>query len=141
MALYVIIIMVIGVKVLTLKQPWATLVAEGIKKYEFRTWKTNYRGKVLIHAGAGIDKKELARFKDLNLEYPSKKIIAEVEIKDCLELDDKLNDEIIQENNIAYGSKKRTGYAWKLGNVKKIDVDKEINGKLGLWNIDLEHLD
>lgn len=128
-------------KVLTLKQPWATLVAEGIKKYEFRTWKTNYRGKVLIHAGAGIDKKELARFKDLNLEYPSKKIIAEVEIKDCLELDDKLNDEIIQENNIAYGSKKRTGYAWKLGNVKKIDVDKEINGKLGLWNIDLEHLD
>lgn len=140
MALYVIIITVIGVKVLTLKQPWATLVAEGIKKYEFRTWKTNYRGKVLIHAGAGIDKKELARFKDLNLEYPSKKIIAEVEIKDCLELDDKLNDEIIQENNIAYGSKKRTGYAWKLGNVKKIDVDKEINGKLGLWNIDLEHL-
>lgn len=128
-------------KVLTLKQPWATLVAEGIKKYEFRTWKTNYRGKVLIHAGAGIDKKELARFKDLNLEYPSKKIIAEVEIKDCLELDDKLNDEIIQENNIAYGSKKRTGYAWKLGNVKKIDIDKEINGKLGLWNIDLEHLD
>lgn len=128
-------------KVLTLKQPWATLVAEGIKKYEFRTWKTNYRGRVLIHAGAGIDKKELARFKDLNLEYPSKKIIAEVEIKDCLELDDKLNDEIIQENNIAYGSKKRTGYAWKLGNVKKIDVDKEINGKLGLWNIDLEHLD
>lgn len=128
-------------KVLTLKQPWATLVAEGIKKYEFRTWKTNYRGRVLIHAGAGIDKKELARFKDLNLEYPSKKIIAEVEIKDCLELDDKLNDEIIQENNIAYGSKKRTGYAWELGNVKKIDVDKEINGKLGLWNIDLEHLD
>ena len=93
-------------KVLTSKQPWATLVAEGIKKYEFRTWKTNYRGRVLIHAGAGIDKKELARFKDLNLEYPSKKIIAEVEIKDCLEVDYKLNDEIIQENNIAYGSKK-----------------------------------
>ena len=128
-------------KVLTLKQPWATLVAEGIKKYEFRTWKTNYRGRVLIHAGAGIDKKELARFKDLNLEYPSKKIIAEVEIKDCLEVDDKLNHEIIQENDIAYGPKKRTGYAWELGNVKKIDVDKEINGKLGLWNIDLEHLD
>lgn len=140
MALYVIIIMVIGVKVLTLKQPWATLVAEGIKKYEFRTWKTNYRGKVLIHAGAGVDKKELSRFKDLNLEYPSKKIIAEVEIEDCLELDDKLNDKIIQENNIAYGSKKRTGYAWKLKNVKKMDINKEINGKLGLWNIDLEHL-
>ena len=128
-------------KVITLKQPWATLVAEGIKKYEFRTWKTNYRGKVLIHAGAGIEKKELIKFKDLNLEYPSKRIIAEVEIEDCLELDDALNDKIISENNIAYGSKKRTGYAWKLKNAKKINIDKEINGKLGLWNIDLDHLD
>ena len=73
-------------KVLTLKQPWATLVAEGIKKYEFRSWKTNYRGKILIHAGTGIDKKELEKYKDLNLEFPSKRILAEVEIEDCLEL-------------------------------------------------------
>ena len=123
-------------KVLTLKQPWATLVSEGIKEYEFRSWKTNYRGKVLIHAGAGIDEKEMERFKDLNLKYPSKRIIAEVEIEDCLELDDKLNQKIISENNIAYGSKIRTGYAWKLKNVKKIKSNKEINGKLGLWNID-----
>ncbi len=128
--------MVIILKVLTLRQPWATLVAEGIKKYEFRSWKTNYRGKVLIHAGAGVDKKDMERFKELNLEFPSKKIIAEVEIEDCLELDDKLNNEIIAENNIAYGSKVRSGYAWKLKNVKKIKSDKIINGKLGLWNID-----
>ena len=125
-------------KVLTLKQPWATLVAEGIKKYEFRTWKTNYRGKVLIHAGAGVDKKELDKFKNLDLKYPSKKILAEVEIEDCLELDDELNKKIIGEKNIAYGSKYRTGYAWKLKNIKKINIDKTINGKLGLWNIDFK---
>ncbi|MDD7629960.1 MAG: ASCH domain-containing protein [bacterium] len=128
-------------KVLTLKQPWATLVAEGIKKYEFRSWKINYRGKVLIHAGVGIDKEEMKKFKNLNLEFPSRRILAEVEIEDCLELDDNLNKKIISENNIAYGSKYRTGYAWKLKNVKKINVDKEINGKLGLWNIDLKDLD
>lgn len=128
-------------KVITLKQPWATLVAEGIKKYEFRTWKTNYRGKVLIHAGAGIEKKELDKFKELDLEYPSKRILAEAEIEECLELDDKLNNKIIRENNLAYGSKRRTGYAWKLKNIKKINVDKEINGQLGLWNIDLKDLD
>ncbi len=124
-------------KVLTLKQPWATLVAEGLKKYEFRTWKTNYRGKILIHAGAGIDKKAMEKFKDLNLVYPSKKIIAEVLITDCLELDDALNRKIISENSIVYGNKFRTGYAWKLSNVKKVYIDKSINGKLGLWNIDL----
>lgn len=127
-------------KIITLKQPWATLVAEGIKKYEFRSWKTNYKGKILIHAGAGVDKKEMERFKDLNLEYPAKRIIAEVEIEDCLELDDELNNKIISENNIAYGSKRRTGYAWKLSNVKKIKFDKEVNGQLGLWNYDLKKI-
>ena len=124
-------------KVLTLKQPWATLVAEGIKKYEFRSWKPNYRGKILIHAGTGIDKKELEKYKDLNLEFPSKRILAEVEIEDCLELNDELNKNIIAEKNIAYGSKYRTGYAWKLTNSKKINYDKEVKGQLGLWNIDL----
>ena len=128
-------------KVLTLKQPWATLVAEGIKKYEFRSWKINYRGKVLIHAGVGIDIEEMEKFKNMNLEFPSRRILAEVEIEDCLELDDNLNKKIINENNIAYGSKHRTGYAWKLKNVKKLDINKEVNGKLGLWNINLEDLD
>lgn len=124
-------------KVLTLKQPWATLVAEGIKKYEFRSWKTNYRGKILIHAGAGVDKEGMEQVKGLNLKYPSKKIIACVDIVDCLELDDSLNNQIINENNISYGKKYRTGYAWKLDNVKLISIDKEINGKLGMWNVEI----
>lgn len=122
-------------KVLTLRQPWATLVAEGVKKYEFRSWKTKYRGKVLIHAGAGIDKEDMKKYKDLNLDFPSRRIIAVVEIEDCLELDEDLNKKIINEKNIAYGDKIRTGFAWKLNNVKKINYDKEINGQLGLWNI------
>lgn len=126
-------------KVLTLKQPWATLVAEGIKEYEFRSWKTNYRGKILIHAGSGIDKNDMERFRKLNLNFPSKKIMAEVELVDCLELNDELNEKIINENNIAYGSKKRSGYAWKLKNVRKINVEKEIKGQLGLWNIDIDN--
>ena len=27
-------------KVLTIKQPWASLIVDGYKKYEFRSWKT-----------------------------------------------------------------------------------------------------
>ena len=77
------------------------------------------------------------KFKDLNLEFPSKRILAEVELEDCLELNDELNKKIIAEKNIAYGSKYRTGYAWKLTNSKKINYDKDVKGQLGLWNIDL----
>ena len=111
--------MVIKLKVLTLRQPWATLVSEGIKRYEFRSWKTKYRGKVLIHAGTGIDKENVKKYKNMNLEFSSRKILAVVEIEDCLEFDEELNNKIISENNIAYGNKVRTGYAWKLNNIKK----------------------
>ena len=123
-------------KVLTLRQPWATLVAEGIKQYEFRSWTTNYRGKILIHAGVGIDKEDMKKFKNLNLDFPAGKIIAEVELIDCLELEEKLNEKIICENNITYGKKKRSGYAWKIKTIRKIDSDKKIKGQLGLWNYD-----
>ena len=36
------------VKVLTVKQPWASLIVHGIKDIENRSWKTNFRGRVLI---------------------------------------------------------------------------------------------
>jgi hypothetical protein len=37
-------------KVLSIKQPYAMLICAGIKTVENRTWKTDYRGKLLIHA-------------------------------------------------------------------------------------------
>ena len=55
-------------KIITLRQPWATLVAEGIKKYEFRSWKTNYRGKILIHAGKSLEKDQVKKFEKYNLK-------------------------------------------------------------------------
>ncbi len=37
-------------KVLTIWQPWASLIACGAKKYETRSWATKYRGPIAIHA-------------------------------------------------------------------------------------------
>jgi hypothetical protein len=42
-------------KTLSIKQPWSTLIVMGLKNVENRTWKTKYRGKVLIHAPSSID--------------------------------------------------------------------------------------
>lgn len=38
-------------KALTLWQPWASLVALGVKRIETRSWSTDYRGPLAIHAG------------------------------------------------------------------------------------------
>ena len=43
-------------KRLSLRQPYAELVAVGRKTIETRTWNTNFRGKFLIHASKTIDK-------------------------------------------------------------------------------------
>ena len=42
-------------KALTIRQPWAALIVQGIKTIETRGWNTNYRGPLAIHAGAGVD--------------------------------------------------------------------------------------
>jgi len=46
-----------GPYVLTLRQPWASAVflARGGKNVENRTWKTNYRGRLYIHAAGRED--------------------------------------------------------------------------------------
>jgi hypothetical protein len=44
-------------RVLTVKQPWASLIASGVKRIENRTWTTRYRGPVAIHASLGREPK------------------------------------------------------------------------------------
>lgn len=126
-------------KVITIKQPFATLIAEGLKEYEFRTWKTKYRGDILIHAGKGIDKKAMKKYEHLNLEYPSGCIIAKVTITDCIYIDDDMRKILKNKNSLIYSNivnyPEWKGYGFKLENVKKID-HIYINGKLSLWDYD-----
>lgn len=125
-------------KVITIKQPWATLIAKGYKEYEFRTWKTKYRGEILIHAGKGIDKKAMARFENLKLEYLIGCIIAKAQITDCIPVDDDFRKKVLPKNPNVYKGLNKTewkGYGFKIENVEEIETI-EINGKLSLWEYD-----
>lgn len=44
-----------NVKCLSIKQPFAWLIVNGYKDIENRTWKSNYRGELFIHAGKTFD--------------------------------------------------------------------------------------
>ncbi len=77
-------------KVLTIKEPWASLIINGYKMYEFRSWKTNYRGKILIHAGLTLEKDNAKRFEDYGLNYEKGAIIGEAELKDCIAVNEEL---------------------------------------------------
>ncbi len=122
-------------KVITLKQKWATLIITGYKKYEFRSWKTNYRGKILIHAGLSLEKEVTERFEKYNLKYVLGAIIGEAELVDCVLVDEKLNNKLRIIDPVVYGKSNHVEtYGWKLENIKKYDKPIYVKGKLGLWN-------
>jgi hypothetical protein len=62
-------------KALTVRQPWAGAIVRGEKCVENRSWPTNYRGRLLIHAGAAGDGE------------PKRAIIGSVEVVDCVRLE------------------------------------------------------
>jgi hypothetical protein len=82
-------------KALSIRQPWAWLIAEGHKKIENRPWATSFRGRIYIHASKHFDNgalvwlrdKGLAPTKDFELfshELPRGGIIGEVNIVNCV---------------------------------------------------------
>ncbi len=42
-------------KCLSIRQPWAWLIVQGLKDIENRNWNTSYRGFFLVHAGKQVD--------------------------------------------------------------------------------------
>lgn len=122
-------------KVLTIKQPWATLIMSGLKEYEFRGWKTKYRGKILIHAGKSLEKEYAEKFKCYSFEYPLGVILGEATLVDCIKVDENFNNELRNINPLVYGRSNHVdNYAWKLENVVIYEDPIPVKGQLGLWN-------
>lgn len=128
-------------KVLSIKEPYATLIASGIKKIETRSWKTNYRGELYIHASISKISKTLLQkdffknlLKDLDMNYG--KIICKCNLVDCIYMDEEFIEKV-KENEIEYkcGEYKIGRYGWVL---EDIELIKPINakGKLNIWNYD-----
>jgi hypothetical protein len=134
-------------KTITVKQPWASLIVEGIKDIENRTWKTKFRGRVLIHASAQLAKYDLTEdqftqsgSKVLWDSYNLKSmIIGSVEIVDCV-----INHESIWAEKSPEFTTNRANqegfkpiYNWVLANPIKFEHPIEnVKGKLSLWEYD-----
>jgi len=139
-------------KALSIKQPWASLIAHGLKDIENRTWATKYRGKIYIHASGTPSFNNLT----LNLshdqidqivlngsfpldardeKYPKSAIIGTVDIVDC----------VINHPSIwAEGTETSAGhvidhivYNWVIANPVLFDEPiLNVKGKLSLWEFD-----
>lgn len=124
-------------KVLSIKEPWASLIMNGTKKIETRSWKTKYRGEIYIHASsskAKITKSEVYELiKDMNFKCGY--IICKCNLVDCIYMTDEyVNDmKINHYEEYICGHYEVGRYAWIVEDVKVIEPI-EAKGKLGLWN-------
>ena len=126
-------------KALTIRQPWATLIMQGVKRYEFRSWKTNFRGEVLIHAGKGIDKEAVERLKKYlpEGELPLGKILGKVNITDCVPMSEEFASMLSKENNDIYTTHSFSrNYGFKLEDDEVFDTPIDAKGQLGFWNFE-----
>ena len=130
-------------KCLTIRQPWATLIALGEKQIETRSWRTAYRGELAIHAGMQVNKaicrtepyqSLLARYGYTADNLPTGKIIAVSRLADCCEVTPELAKQGWPGcNEYVFGNYAEGRYAWKLEEVVPLAHPIPAKGRLGFW--------
>ncbi len=127
-------------KAITLSQPFASLISDGEKFVENRSWPTSHRGQLAIHAGKGtqyLSRSEVSR--------SAQGVIAICNLAACLPLSTILANVERWPERVACGV-----YTWRqlrdhdhtegpycliLANIRKVGPYK-CSGKQGLWGWD-----
>lgn len=137
-------------KAITIKQPWATLIALGEKKFETRSWQTKHRGPIAIHASKSIDKdacddvwikgvlaeRGITSYKEL----PTGVVLAKAELTECHKVTLNFCDDVavttgptIDGLEMKFGDYTEGRYAWEMANIKELSEPIQAKGQLSLW--------
>lgn len=121
-------------KALSVKQPWAWLIASGRKTIETRTWPTNYRGPILIVSS----KKMMTRddFKEFRLAFTDCPVtmwygfaVCKANLVDCRPM--------TKEDENKAGCEIYDGaYSWVLEDVEPIKPFA-VKGQLGIYEVEV----
>lgn len=139
-------------KVLSLMQPWATLVSIGAKRIETRSWATKYRGPLAIHAGKGglpaVTERELCASEPfagalemvgirtivggapVNPAFYRGSILCVCDLVDCVRI---TAENVPPEPERSFGDYMPGRFAWHLTNVRMLSEPIPAKGMLGLW--------
>lgn len=116
-------------KALSLKQPWANMIADGSKTIETRKWSTDYRGPLLI---VSSKKPDLKNFPEMNVEGngPHGHAVAVVRLVGCRPMEH--GDEADAGCEMYPGA-----VAWLLEDAKRIKPFP-VKGSLGLYDVEIK---
>lgn len=131
-------------KALSLMEPWAWLVAIGAKRIETRSWRTNYRGPLAIHAARTLPRaarelclepaidRILAQAGYANAaELPRGAIVAVCELVDCRRIEPQAPLPAEPERSLGDFTPGR--FAWYLDCPRRLASPIAARGFPGLW--------
>ena len=124
-------------KVLTIREPFATLIKDKVKTYETRSWKTNYRGEIYIHAAKAKSKSTNVAMASTYLKSKEnpEHIICKCLLKDCIYMTPEFIEKVKQNPQEYNSGHYEIGrYAWKLEVIEVLNNPIIAKGKLGIWN-------
>lgn len=146
-----------AMKVITLWQPWASLIALGLKRYETRSWLTNYRGPLAIHAAKRPMRRDEIELLSWLMVYapsadgqakaelllstcPLGEIVAVCNLANCQRMTmdgiaDAIGINAQSEVERAVGDWSYGRYAWKLSSVRPLIEPVPYRGRQGLRTI------
>ena len=116
-------------KALCIRQPWAGWIAEGRKTIETRTWRTTYRGPLLIVASKTVDLYAAAKA-DLKGRYFDLRgqAIAIGQLVSCRPM-------IPSDESLAMCPCYPGRIAWRLKDVRPLREPFPVAGRLGLFEV------
>ena len=132
-------------KVLSLIEPWATLIKEGKKLIETRSWYTSYRGELYIHASSKKIKKNDAHTIELlelipNIPMGYGHILCKCKLVDCVYMDEEFLNHIRKDKQeFLCGEYSLGRYAWILEDVEPLQEPIPAKGHLNIWNYEPEN--
>lgn len=127
------------IKCLSLWQPWASLVAAGVKRHETRHWETAYRGPIAIQASKTLDLAgapdqlcEAVHGRFWAKELPRGFIVAVADLTAC-DPAERVADHLTAADAAA-GNFARGRFAWRLERVRRVLQPIPLVGRQGLFN-------
>ena len=85
-------------KALSIRQPWAELILQGRKTIELRTWTTNYRGRLAVHAAQTVEETACQVHGLDPTTLPRGALLGTVEVVEVTPLDEALWEDLRQQH-------------------------------------------
>lgn len=125
-------------KALTICQPYAALIVTGEKLVENREWPTNYRGRLLIHAGKSrqwLEDSDEQEFSERGDPLVFGAVVGEATLTDVLHIDRIQNGDYDTKYPWLRGHLHTHGtWCWVLQDVKRYAHPVSWKGAQGLWD-------